>query len=310
MSDQSVAREVRSEVEAKGGSRLFGVRAVRDAFGRSALTRKARSEIADALAAVGVFADPSFDEVRLNEPVRLYVAEPSHARPNEAAAPRVGAGWFADPDDARLVRYWDGNVWTEHRRPAARAGPVWTPSPPAPNLWQRFRGWPAWAQWTAVVAALILAIAAIAGDEESGDGGSGSSDLPPAQQAAGDGSADEDQQQAREREEARERAEARDRKRDRARRKRERARQLARERRRERRREEARERRRREREARQAPPEEPAPDESDACDSNYSGCVPVYPPDVDCPDVDGPVTVIGGDPHRLDADNDGEGCES
>jgi hypothetical protein len=37
--------------------------------------------------------------------------------------------------------------------------------------------------------------------------------------------------------------------------------------------------------------------------------VPPYPPDVDCADVDGPITVTGSDPHGLDADGDGTACE-
>lgn len=45
------------------------------------------------------------------------------------------------------------------------------------------------------------------------------------------------------------------------------------------------------------------------CDANYSGCVPPYPPDVDCSRVDGPVAVIGADPHHLDGNGDGQGCE-
>lgn len=48
---------------------------------------------------------------------------------------------------------------------------------------------------------------------------------------------------------------------------------------------------------------------SSGCDPNYSGCVPVFPPDVNCADVDGPVSVKGSDPHGLDGDNDGTGCE-
>jgi hypothetical protein len=49
---------------------------------------------------------------------------------------------------------------------------------------------------------------------------------------------------------------------------------------------------------------------SSTCDPNYSGgCVPVYPPDVDCSDLSGPVTVVGSDPHGLDADGDGSACE-
>lgn len=58
---------------------------------------------------------------------------------------------------------------------------------------------------------------------------------------------------------------------------------------------------------------EPSDDEdiSDgSCDPNYAGaCVPVYPPDVDCADIGVTVTVVGADPHGLDADGDGYGCE-
>lgn len=45
------------------------------------------------------------------------------------------------------------------------------------------------------------------------------------------------------------------------------------------------------------------------CAPGYDPCVPPYPPDVDCPDLAGPVSVRGADPHRLDADGDGTGCE-
>lgn len=51
------------------------------------------------------------------------------------------------------------------------------------------------------------------------------------------------------------------------------------------------------------------------CDPNYAGaCVPPYPPDLDCADLRAlglalPVRVIGSDPHRLDGDHDGLGCE-
>lgn len=49
------------------------------------------------------------------------------------------------------------------------------------------------------------------------------------------------------------------------------------------------------------------------CDPNYGGCVPMFPPDLDCPDVRAlglaPVQRIGADPHRLDRDGDGIGCE-
>jgi hypothetical protein len=44
-------------------------------------------------------------------------------------------------------------------------------------------------------------------------------------------------------------------------------------------------------------------------DPNYTACILVYPPDLNCPDIGCTVQVIGGGPHRLDRDNDGWGCE-
>jgi hypothetical protein len=38
--------------------------------------------------------------------------------------------------------------------------------------------------------------------------------------------------------------------------------------------------------------------------------VPPYPPDVDCGDLSSSVRVVGSDPHGLDRDGDGFGCES
>jgi resuscitation-promoting factor RpfB len=46
------------------------------------------------------------------------------------------------------------------------------------------------------------------------------------------------------------------------------------------------------------------------CDPNYSGCVPRVSYDLDCADIGYSVRVLGNDPHRLDGDNDGYGCES
>jgi len=48
------------------------------------------------------------------------------------------------------------------------------------------------------------------------------------------------------------------------------------------------------------------------CDPNYEGCIPLFPPDLNCTDIKrlglAPVKVIGKDVHRLDADGDGIGC--
>lgn len=49
----------------------------------------------------------------------------------------------------------------------------------------------------------------------------------------------------------------------------------------------------------------------DTCLPQYRGaCVPPPPPDLDCKDLPGPVTVKGDDPHRLDSDGDGVACAS
>lgn len=49
------------------------------------------------------------------------------------------------------------------------------------------------------------------------------------------------------------------------------------------------------------------------CDSNYAGCIPIFPADVDCTDIKrlglAPVKVVGVDKHKLDRDGDGVGCD-
>ena len=57
------------------------------------------------------------------------------------------------------------------------------------------------------------------------------------------------------------------------------------------------------------PTASPTPSPGGDCHPNYSPCLPIVD-DLDCGDIDGPVTVIGGaDPYRLDGDGDGIGCE-
>jgi hypothetical protein len=56
----------------------------------------------------------------------------------------------------------------------------------------------------------------------------------------------------------------------------------------------------------------PAPVRQEDCDPAYpDDCLPSPPPDLDCADVGHRVTVDHsyGDPHRLDADRDGTGCD-
>jgi micrococcal nuclease len=49
------------------------------------------------------------------------------------------------------------------------------------------------------------------------------------------------------------------------------------------------------------------------CDSNYQGCIPQYPPDLDCTEIKkmglAPIRVIGVDVHKFDGDGDGIGCD-
>ena len=49
------------------------------------------------------------------------------------------------------------------------------------------------------------------------------------------------------------------------------------------------------------------------CDANYQGCIPPYPPDLDCSDIKqmglAPIRVTGNDVHKFDADGDGIGCD-
>ncbi|MEX1357147.1 MAG: thermonuclease family protein [Gaiellaceae bacterium] len=47
------------------------------------------------------------------------------------------------------------------------------------------------------------------------------------------------------------------------------------------------------------------------CDPSYPDvCIPSPPPDLDCADIRKKVRVLPPDPHRLDGDGDGWGCES
>jgi len=55
------------------------------------------------------------------------------------------------------------------------------------------------------------------------------------------------------------------------------------------------------------------PKSNNKCDPNYQGCIPPYPPDLDCTDIKrmklAPIRVIGADVHKFDGDGDGIGCD-
>jgi hypothetical protein len=189
----------------------------------------------------------------------------------------VPAGWYPDPRDPSQDRYWDGERWTAQTRRRQGEG-----------FAQAYRRLPTWAQWGIPVIAVLLIIGIATGDEGSDVGTS---------------SRQQTEQMDRLREKL-QRQQAKVRAEQQRARQAIRARKLA---------------RTRARRARQAAAaevetetramEETIEETSPGCDPNYSGCVPPYPPDLDCGEISGSVAVYGPDPHGLDADGDGSGCE-
>lgn|GEM_PF-971224 len=54
-------------------------------------------------------------------------------------------GWYSDPADGRMVRWWAGDGWTEHVRPFPEPAPA--PQPPNPAFGQQYRtAQPSWQQ--------------------------------------------------------------------------------------------------------------------------------------------------------------------
>ena len=49
----------------------------------------------------------------------------------------MSEGWYADPEDAASLRWWDGAAWTEHRHPAA---PAAVPPAQEPDVVVRVEG--------------------------------------------------------------------------------------------------------------------------------------------------------------------------
>lgn len=57
-------------------------------------------------------------------------AESPAGPPTAADAPATPSGWFPDPSGHPLLRYWDGQRWTEHY---AQAAPTVYPQPQKPE---------------------------------------------------------------------------------------------------------------------------------------------------------------------------------
>lgn len=68
--------------------------------------------------------------------------------------------WHPDPDDPTGLRYWDGNMWTEHRAPSNQT----VPEPTEPTEAKR-RKWP----WVVGAVVAAFAIPAIFGDDKDAE---------------------------------------------------------------------------------------------------------------------------------------------
>jgi hypothetical protein len=76
-------------------------------------------------------------------------------------------GWYTDPDDPGLIRYWNGAEWTDERRPRPSWAPPLDPEEAArhEDAMRRRRRWWAGSVGTVLVGALLVAtLFAVRGD--------------------------------------------------------------------------------------------------------------------------------------------------
>lgn len=83
------------------------------------------------------FAAPATQRSFMPEPVAAHAhaspdPTPAYAAP-APSAPTVPAGWYPDPANPAVGRWWDGSAWTEHRTaPTHQGGGAATPMTAAP----------------------------------------------------------------------------------------------------------------------------------------------------------------------------------
>lgn len=76
-------------------------------------------------------------------------------------------GWYTDPDDPGLIRYWNGAVWTEERRPRPSWAPPLDPEEAARHeeaIRQRRKWWARGVGSLLVGALLVATLFAVRGD--------------------------------------------------------------------------------------------------------------------------------------------------
>lgn len=112
------------------------------------------------------------DSDRWSTYARVDVCHSLHGDLMHSSAPTPPPGWYTDPRDARLLRYWDGTAWTAHTAPVPHLR--MSPAVQATRMQaQPGRGASARVPWwgvvTAVVVALLLLLVGVVSVVVSGD---------------------------------------------------------------------------------------------------------------------------------------------
>jgi hypothetical protein len=78
-------------------------------------------------------------------------------------------GWYLDPEDPALIRYWDGERWTDQRRERPGWGPAMTPEEEAAHraALRRRRMWLSGAGSVLAIGLLVLVLFALRADVPS-----------------------------------------------------------------------------------------------------------------------------------------------
>ncbi|MBL3679643.1 DUF2510 domain-containing protein [Leucobacter chromiireducens subsp. solipictus] len=56
----------------------------------------------------------------------VFLSIRGKAKQRQAERLETPAGWYLDPTNTSIERYWDGSAWTEHEQPAIPGHPTST----------------------------------------------------------------------------------------------------------------------------------------------------------------------------------------